>query len=624
MPIIISYARVVLCFSCSRQTITLTSVLVWWHVSGGGTLFLTSPSQFYVKATNMPPRNLKATETDKLVLEAVDGVNSGKYKSGFEAARELGISRSTVCRRLRGNPSRSAAREKQQLLSEVQENTLVKWIKQLTIGGYPVTYALLREIANEIRSMNASPNFPNTKSFDHQKIGRDWVPRFIQRHPNLKAVVGRRIEISRMSGANTDAFNKWFDAVKMVVDRFDIEVENIYNMDETGFSMGTMDCTRVIVDTSVRTKWQAHPGRKEWVTIVECICADGTSILPLVIFKGVNPLSNWIPRALRDNWYFSANSKGWTTNLHGLEWLIRVFDPQTRDKAKGKRRLLICDGHDSHISGNFITYCMKENILVLILPPHTSHMLQPLDVAIFGPLKKGLTRALSPYHEAQLSNIQKAEWLEAYMEARKIGINATNIASAWRGAGLVPFDPKKALRYLAVERGDSPPPLPAGGMVRTPPESPTIAIFSKVFVNSSSPELGAYQVAMQELSNHLVVLKTPLRSYMTKYTRWSEKKSAALKIAKMETKNLLTILNKRKNITKGKRHILKGRHLVTTAEIRDEVVAAEKQTLERATKTRPKVRNHAVNIDINESEDEYLSAVEDDGTLNDCIIVSVE
>lgn len=66
-------------------------------------------------------------------------------------------------------------------------------------------------------------------------------------------------------------------------------------MDETGFSIGTMDSTRVIVDTTLRTKFQAHSGRQEWVSVVECICADKTAIEPLVIFKGQNVLQNWVP-----------------------------------------------------------------------------------------------------------------------------------------------------------------------------------------------------------------------------------------------------------------------------------------------------------------------------------------
>jgi hypothetical protein len=90
-------------------------------------------------------------------------------------------------------------------------------------------------------------------------------------------------------------------------------------MEESGFSMGTMESTRIIVDSTLRTKHQAHPGRQEWVSMVEYICADGTILPSFGIFKGKNVLQNWIPNQVLERWFFSANATGWTSNLHGLE-----------------------------------------------------------------------------------------------------------------------------------------------------------------------------------------------------------------------------------------------------------------------------------------------------------------
>jgi hypothetical protein len=248
-------------------------------------------------------------------------------------------------------------------------------------------------------------------------LGHKWVPRFIQRHPHLTVAIGRRIESVRMDGATKPVLDAWFDAYRKLIQEYKITQENTYNMDESGFSIGTMESTRIILDSTLRTKHQAHPGRQEWVSMVECICADGTILPPLGIFKGKTVVQNWIPATVINQW-FSANTKGWTSNIHGLEWLKRVFEPITRTKAKGEYRLLICDGHDSHISGSFIAHCLQNKILLLILPPHTSHLLQPLDVAFFGPLKGRLTAALSHLNQAQLVRIQKFEWVEAYIQAR--------------------------------------------------------------------------------------------------------------------------------------------------------------------------------------------------------------
>src|SRR2546421_8258564 len=58
-------------------------------------------------------------------------------------------------------------------------------------------------------------------------------------------------------------------------------------------------------------------------------------------------------------------------------------------------RLLICDDHESHITGGFIEYCIHNDIILMILPPHSSHYTQPLDLAIFSPLKTAMSVELS-------------------------------------------------------------------------------------------------------------------------------------------------------------------------------------------------------------------------------------
>ena len=57
-------------------------------------------------------------------------------------------------------------------------------------------------------------------------------------------------------------------------------------MDETGFPLNIIQKAQVIVDSSIRMKYQLQPDHQEWITAVECVSADGFSIPPLIIFKG--------------------------------------------------------------------------------------------------------------------------------------------------------------------------------------------------------------------------------------------------------------------------------------------------------------------------------------------------
>ena len=67
-------------------------------------------------------------------------------------------------------------------------------------------------------------------------------------------------------------------------------------------------------------------------------------------------------------------------------WLQSDFDPATQDKAAGQNHLLILDGHNSHCTFTFCKYAANNEIIIICLPLHTMHALQPCDVGAFGPL----------------------------------------------------------------------------------------------------------------------------------------------------------------------------------------------------------------------------------------------
>jgi len=117
---------------------------------------------------------------------------------------------------------------------------------------------------------------------------------------------------------------------------------------------------------------------------MDCICADGTSIPPLIIFKDENICKSWLSKELLEGWHVSCNSKGWTSNVYGVEWLKKCFEPATHEKVDRESQLLICDGHDSHISADFIRHCIANDIIYcycLLIP----HICYNLSMSAFFP-----------------------------------------------------------------------------------------------------------------------------------------------------------------------------------------------------------------------------------------------
>ena len=143
-------------------------------------------------------------------------------------------------------------------------------------------------------------------------------------------------------------------------------------------------------------------------------------------------------------------------------------------RAIGKYRLLIFDGHDNHHSVDFELYCKENDIITLCMPPHSSHLLQPLDVGCFGPLKKAYGREIEDLMRARVSHITKAEFLPAFQIAFRATFTEQNIRRGFRKAGLVPFDPENVISKLDVHLHT---PTPPGSSLRplAPWESKTPA-----------------------------------------------------------------------------------------------------------------------------------------------------
>ena len=99
-----------------------------------------------------------------------------------------------------------------------------------------------------------------------------------------------------------------------------------------------------------------QPGNHEWVTSIEAISASGWALPPCIIFKGKVFIEGWFDNVPGD-WLFEVSPNGWTSDEIGLQWLQKIFIPSTITHTKGKYRLLILDGHDSHLAPQFDEIC---------------------------------------------------------------------------------------------------------------------------------------------------------------------------------------------------------------------------------------------------------------------------
>jgi DDE superfamily endonuclease len=167
-----------------------------------------------------------------------------------------------------------------------------------------------------------------------------------------------------------------------------------------------------------------------------------------------------------DEAYFAATSNGWTCDSLGLQWLQKVFHPHTKDKAGNRLRLLIVDGHSSHVNLKFIEWADRHRILIMILPPHSTHRLQPLDVGMFQPLATEYSKQISTLMAnsyGYVSMTKHAFW-PMFKASWEASFTEKNITNAFAKTGIFPHEPSVVLDKITRPE---PPPVPIS-QERTP------------------------------------------------------------------------------------------------------------------------------------------------------------
>lgn len=362
---------------------------------------------------------------------------------------ELNSPTSTERNREHGKQWRREKAAKEQYLTPNEEKGLAAYILRMSQNGYPLAVKALRSLALVIRRQRK-------KTPDAQGLiepGKNWPQGFYKRNPQLKPRRMRAMAWDRHDHTIYPKVTEWFSIISEQWERPDVLPENVYNMDETGVLLGKLGSLKVLVGKNELRNYRGASSRRTLITAVECISATGSCLDPLVIWPSATHRSHWTTHPT-PGWHFARTESGYTSNEINMHWVQFVFDPQTKATANGKPRILISDGLASHESLDVMTFCYENNIILCRLPSHTSHKLQPCDVAVFGPLKTAYREQVERLFRGGAGTIGKQHFTLLYSRARATAMTARNIRSAWSKTGLVPLNPQRVLRSL-----EAPPPL---------------------------------------------------------------------------------------------------------------------------------------------------------------------
>ena len=363
-------------------------------------------------------------EKMQLAYEAV--LESGL--SVRHAAEEYGIPKSTLADRVSGRRLMGCRSGPPRLLSDAQEECLVKFLLRCATIGYAKSK---KDVIAIIMEMCKS------KRLDH-KVTDGWWNSFLKRHPNLTLRSASCLSKARAIASDPSSIQQYFDILEETLDEYDIKDSPnfIYNMDETGMPFQPK-LPKGIFARGEQNPSMLSSGNKGQLTVVACTNTAGFCIPPMVIIDRKN-LSQPFCDGEVPGTIYALSSSGWMNMELFHLWFSQHFFKYI---PSCRPILLLIDGHKSHYNPDTIRLAAKEQVILFTLPPNTTHLCQPLDRSCFGPLKVAWREAS---HQFMSDNpgkvISRYSFSKIFNQAWMKAMTSQNIVSGFRVTGICPFD----------------------------------------------------------------------------------------------------------------------------------------------------------------------------------------
>ena len=385
-----------------------------------------------------PKKRLKWS--NESMVKAIDAVRKGCTIK--RAVVEHGKPRTTLQDRISGKVQHGIRPGPKPYLSEAEEGKLVEFLEVVAEVGYGKTR---KQVMNIAESTARDKGILRKK-----KISDGWFQRFIERQPNLSLRKGDRTAFVRMDAMNRTAeLDNYFITLKSILVDNDLmdKPGQIYNVDESGMPLEHRS-PRVLVKKGQRKVRYCTSGNKSQVTVVACINATGHCLPPFIIYDAKNLNMDWTKGEVPGTTYGRSDS-GWIDLELFKLWFFKHF---LCHAVSSRPLLLLLDGHNSHYSLEVVELAKENEVIIFTLVPHTTHEMQPLDTAVFGPLKNNWQEACHMFiqnHPGRV--ITKYQFNEIFSPAWLKSMAPANAISGFKACGIYPFNPKAVLDHNPCE-----------------------------------------------------------------------------------------------------------------------------------------------------------------------------
>ncbi|KAF0311201.1 Jerky -like [Amphibalanus amphitrite] len=379
----------------------------------------------------------------------------------YKAAKDTGVPYETLRRHIFGiNVTGSTGSGRPTVLTRTEEDKLVEILAYLARQAFPLDTSDICDLVQQFLN-----NLGRETQWKDNRPTRFWLSRFKARHAGVLA--SRKPEIltiTRAKSLTEEVVGAFFSMYNGVLVDLGLEdkPDNIYNLDETGFSTDPRS-TRVIVPSKSRDAYlkTASCGKATY-SVLFCVNATGSYFPPFVVYKAKRePFDSWM-RGGPPGTAYGTTPSGWMEGNIFESWFQTIFVPEITKKHDGQPTVLVYDGHGSHMTYRTAALAKDNNITVVCLPPHTSHAIQPLDVAVFKPVKVAWAQILKRWQrESRLVAVDKSVFPTLISQLWK-ELDPVHAVAGFRGSGLFPVDAEKVRSRMvgpgSTSRDDIPSP----------------------------------------------------------------------------------------------------------------------------------------------------------------------
>lgn len=267
--------------------------------------------------------------------------------------------------------------------------------------------------------------------------GKSWWSGFLARHPELKLKNPEPLEMARAIACSEARVKVWFQGFLEMLKMYEIyDASQVYNCDETGLPLQTKP-NKVLTTKSAKNTYAISGNNKSQITCLFTIRADGYLMPPYVVYQGKRVRPAWVVN-LQEGAKSCATDKGWMTRQAFMKWMNNMFLPSLEDPSKRGFIVLLVDGHVSHRDLALSKICLENKVVLYLLPPHTTHLLQPLDKGFYGPFKTRWRQCCQQYITQKKAPVDKYSFAKVLEKTIKLVDKPKLIQSAFECCGIWP------------------------------------------------------------------------------------------------------------------------------------------------------------------------------------------